>query len=73
MVCELDENRILAEFILSTIMKFMLEHVTSHEQGNAEVSTILKIYTLHYIVILHGNASSIDFQTMFLCMTAAYA
>ena len=38
MVCELDENRILAEFMLSTIMKFMQEHVTSHEQGNAEVS-----------------------------------
>ena len=38
MLCESDENRILAEFVLNTIMKFFLEHVTSHEQGNAEVS-----------------------------------
>ena len=38
MVCETDENRILAEFMLSTIVKFIQEYVTSHEQGNAEVS-----------------------------------
>ena len=38
MVCETDENRILAEFMLSTIAKFIQEYVTSHEQGNAEVS-----------------------------------
>ena len=38
MLCESDENRILAEFVLNTIMKFFLEYVTSHEQGNAEVS-----------------------------------
>ena len=38
MVCESDENRILAEFMLNTIMKLFLEYVTSHEQGNAEVS-----------------------------------
>jgi hypothetical protein len=38
MLCESDENRILAEFMLNTIMKFFLEYVTLHEQGNAEVS-----------------------------------
>lgn len=41
MLCESDENRILAEFMLSTIMRFFLEYVTSHEQGNAEVSIII--------------------------------
>lgn len=46
MVCESDENRMLAEFLLSTIMKFIQEYVTSHEQGNAEVSQ------LKYIVII---------------------
>ncbi len=40
MLCESDENRILAEFMLNTIMKFFLEYVTLHEQGNAEVSGI---------------------------------
>ena len=38
MVCESDENRILAEYMLNTIMKYLLEYVTLHEQGNAEVS-----------------------------------
>ena len=52
MLCESDENRILAEFVLNTIMKFFLEHVTSHEQGNAEVSEsdtqVIKINDSHW-------------------------
>lgn len=60
MVCELDENRILAEFMLGMIMKFMQEHVTSHEQGNAEVSEyqysskhgIIRLVTLRLSLLL---------------------
>ena len=44
-VCESDENRILAESMLNTIMKYLLEYVTSHEQGNAEVNVPLLAHT----------------------------
>lgn len=39
LICELDENYMQAEAILSAITKLVVEHVTSHEQRNAEVST----------------------------------
>ena len=38
-VCELDENRLLAEMILTIIVRLIREHVTSLEQKNAEVYT----------------------------------
>lgn len=37
LVCELDENYMQAEGILSIIAKLVVEHVTSHEQKNAEL------------------------------------
>ena len=37
MVCELDENRLLAEYVLSLITRLIREHVTLLEQKNAEV------------------------------------
>lgn len=41
MICELDENCMQAEAILSAITRLVVEHVTSYEQRNAEVSTCL--------------------------------
>ena len=38
MVCELDENRLLAGMVLTNITRLIREHVTSHEQKNAEAS-----------------------------------
>lgn len=37
LLCELDENWIQAETILSIITKLVIEHITSHEQKNAEL------------------------------------
>ena len=37
MVCELDENRLLAETVLLLLSRLIREHVTVMEQGNAEV------------------------------------
>ena len=37
MVCELDENRLLAEVVLSLLVRLIREHVTSLEQKNAEI------------------------------------
>lgn len=44
LVCELDENYMQAEAILTAITKLVVEHITSHEQKNAEVS-IQSCYT----------------------------
>ena len=38
MVCELDENRLLAEMVLNIITRLIREYVTSLEQKNAEAS-----------------------------------
>ena len=38
MVCEQDENRLLAEMVLAVISRLIREHVTSLEQKNAEAS-----------------------------------
>lgn len=43
LLCELDENWMQAETILSIITKLVVEHITSHEQKNAEVSTCLNL------------------------------
>ena len=37
LVCELHENCMQAETTLVEITRLVMEHVTSHEQGNAEV------------------------------------
>ena len=37
LVCELDENRLLAESTLALLVRLVLDHVTSHEQKTAEV------------------------------------
>ena len=39
LVCELDENRLLAESLLNTLTRLTNELITSHEQKIAEVST----------------------------------
>ncbi len=39
LVCELDENSMQADSILTAIIKLVVEHVTSHEQRNAEVTS----------------------------------
>ena len=38
LVCELDENRLLAESVLSLLARLIHDHVTTMEQKNAEVS-----------------------------------
>ena len=38
MICELDENRLLAEIVLAVITRLIRDHVTSLEQKNAEAS-----------------------------------
>ena len=38
MVCELDENRLLAEIVLAILTRLIRDHVTSLEQKNAEAS-----------------------------------
>ena len=47
LVCELDENRLQAEYVLSQIIRVVQESVTSHEQKNAEVSRI-RTHTVAY-------------------------
>ena len=37
LICESDENRLLAESMLNTITRLMSDHVTALEQKNAEV------------------------------------
>ena len=37
LVCELDENRLLAEMVLATLVRLIQEHVTAMEQKNAEI------------------------------------
>jgi AP-5 complex subunit sigma-1 len=37
LVCELDENRLLAETVLALLTRLIREHVTSLEQKNAEI------------------------------------
>ncbi|CAI7993822.1 AP-5 complex subunit sigma-1 [Geodia barretti] len=37
MICELDENRLLAEIVLAVITRLIRDHVTSLEQKNAEI------------------------------------
>jgi len=44
LICEADENRLLAENMLHTITRLMTEYVTSFEQKNAEVSTLIHMY-----------------------------
>ena len=39
LICELDENSLQAEAVLPVITRLIVEHVTSHEQKNAEVSS----------------------------------
>ena len=39
LICETDENKLLAESVLQNIARLMTEHVTSLEQKNAEVGT----------------------------------
>jgi len=56
-VCELDENRLLAESTLSTLIKLIQEHVTSHEQKNAEVS--LELY--RYTIVLYSGLTDTHF------------
>ena len=46
MVCELDENRLLAETILTIITRLIKEHVTSLEQKKAEVSQAILFTTV---------------------------
>lgn len=41
LVCELDENCMQAEAILTAIAMLIAEHITSHEQKNAEVQLLL--------------------------------
>lgn len=41
MICELDENRLLAEIVMTTITRLIREHVTTGEQKNAEI--LLKV------------------------------
>ena len=38
LVCDSDENRLLAESTLSLLVRLIHEHITSHEQKHAEVS-----------------------------------
>lgn len=37
LICELDENTMQAEAVLSAITKLVVENITSHEQKNAEL------------------------------------
>lgn len=52
LVCELDENYMQAEAILSLITKLVIEYVTSYEQKNAEVSYIHHGFIISLISIL---------------------
>ena len=63
MVCELDENRLLAEMVLTNITRLIREHVTSHEQKNAEASR-----TEH---ISNSNSNSVQIQSPLLCVDTA--
>lgn len=49
LICESDENRLLAESILNTITRLMSDHVTSLEQKNAEV---WQAQSRHYVLTL---------------------
>ena len=40
LVCELDENRLLAERVLALLMRLIREHVTLMDQKNAEVKFV---------------------------------
>ena len=48
LVCELDENRLLAETVLALLTRLIRDHVTCLEQKNAEVSTIVILAFLDY-------------------------
>lgn len=43
LVCEQEENRILAESILSFIVHYSHDHIMNMEQKSAEVSTYLSL------------------------------
>ena len=60
LVCELDENRLLAETVLALLTRLIREHVTSLEQKNAEVH----IYYVH--TYIHWNPSNTKMRTLLL-------